>query len=106
METNQACSPFDSLGKDQGKVRHFRVQMEQVYNAFRRKPSTMLMVATETGILRANICWYVAEWQRQGKIQLANKGICSISKHRAGYYSTNPELFQVIVEPSKATCHE
>jgi hypothetical protein len=31
---------------------------------------------------------------------VAKKGICPISKHRAGFYTTNPQLFPSIVQPS------
>lgn len=44
----------------------------------------------------------VSSHKRQGKsthFQAQRKGICPISKHRAGFYTTNPELFP-IVEPS------
>lgn len=64
------------------------------------QPKTMLMVSIETGILRANICRYVAEWEKENRICIVRKGICQISKHRAGFYITNPELFPAIVEPS------
>lgn len=59
-------TPSNSLHKRQGKDKHFEVQMKRVFAAFKRKPSTMLMVSIETGILRANICRYVAKWQKQG----------------------------------------
>ena len=49
----------------------------------------MLMVSNETGIYRANICRYIAELRRQERIELVKKGICPISKHRAGFYTTN-----------------
>ena len=80
--------------------------MKKVFAAFKRKPSTMLMVSIETGIFRANICRYIAEWQKQGKIQLVKKGDCPISKHRAGFYTNIPELFPAIVEPSNTNSHE
>ncbi|WP_226998289.1 hypothetical protein [Aquirufa nivalisilvae] len=67
--------------------------MKQVFTAFKHKPSTMLMVSIETGILRANICRYVAEWQKQGRIHLFQQGLCKVSKHRAGYYTTDTNLF-------------
>jgi len=50
--------------------------------------------------LRANICRYVADWEKENRICIVRKGICPISKHRAGFYTTNPELFPSIVEPS------
>ena len=86
-------TPSNSLHKRQGKDKHFEVQMKPVFAAFKRKPSTMLMVSIETGILRANICRYVAEWQKQGSIHLLKQGLCKVSKHRAGYYTTDTNLF-------------
>lgn len=75
---------------------HFRGQMQRVFLALYKNPKTMLMVATETGILRANICRYIAEWERLNCIRIYRKGICPITKHRAGFYTTNPELFPEI----------
>lgn len=75
------------------RTNHFQAQMTKVYVAFNRKPSTMLMISIETGILRANICRYVAKLQKQEDIHLLRKSICPISKHMAGYYSTNANLF-------------
>jgi hypothetical protein len=85
-------TPSNSLHKRQGKDKHFEGQEQQVFAAFKRKPSTMLMVSVETGILRANICRYVAEWQKQGCIHLLEQGLCKVSKHRAGYYTTDTNL--------------
>ncbi len=86
-------TPSNSLHKKQGKYKHFEVQMKRVFAAFKRKPSTMLMVSIETGILRANICRYVAKWQKSNSIHLLKQGLCKVSKHRAGYYTTDTNLF-------------
>jgi hypothetical protein len=86
-------TPSNSLHKRQGKDKHFEVQMKRVFAAFKRKPSTMLMVSIETGILRANICRYVAKWQKSNSIHLLKQGLCKVSKHRAGYYTTDTNLF-------------
>lgn len=86
-------TPSNSLHRRQGKDKHFEVQMKRVFAAFKRKPSTMLMVSIETGILRANICRYVAEWQKSNSIHLLKQGLCKVSKHRAGYYTTDTNLF-------------
>ena len=86
-------TPSNSLHKKQGKYKHFEVQMKRVFAAFKRKPSTMLMVSIETGILRANICRYVAKWQKSNSIHLLKQGLCKVSKHRAGYYTTGTNLF-------------
>ncbi|NOZ35656.1 MAG: hypothetical protein GXO80_10210 [Chlorobi bacterium] len=83
---NSSNTPF-SQGKDN--------QINIVYKVFQTgTPKTMLQVSKETGIERANICRYVAEFRKQDNIQVVRKGICSISKHRAGYYTTNKDLFK------------
>jgi predicted Rossmann fold nucleotide-binding protein DprA/Smf involved in DNA uptake len=76
------------------KDKHFKNQMQVIFKAFHKRPATMLMIALETGILRANICRYVAEWEKQGNIQVVKKGYCVFTKHIAGYYTTNKELFK------------
>jgi hypothetical protein len=86
-------TPSNSLHKRQGKDKHFEAQMKRVFAAFKRQPSTMLMVSIETGILRANICRYVAKWQKGNSIHLLKQGLCKVSKHRAGYYTTDTNLF-------------
>ena len=105
MESNQQNSP-DFLHKRQVKGTVFQAQMKRVFAALYRQPKTMLMVSIETGILRANICRYVAEWGKENSIKVVRKGICPISKHRAGFYTTNTELFPAIFEPSKKKSHE
>ena len=100
MENNHMNSPKVFSHKVQGKSKHFEAQMKRVFAALHGQPKTMLMVAIETGILRANICRYVAEWERLSCIKKVSVGICPISKHRAGFYTTNPELFSNFVESS------
>jgi hypothetical protein len=75
-------------GNKQGKDNQFINQQQRVLKAFGQRPKTMLEVSIETGVLRANICRFIADWQREGRIQLWYKGYCSISKHRAGFYHT------------------
>ena len=105
MESNQLNSPKVFSDKGQGKDTNFQGQIQRVFAALYRQPKTMLMVSIETGILRANICRYVAEWGKENRICIVRKGICPISKHRAGFYTTNPELFP-IVEPSNPKGNE
>jgi hypothetical protein len=100
MENNHRTAPKVFSHKGQGKSTHFQAQMRRVFAALYRQPKTMLMVSIETGILRANICRYVAEWEKENRICIVRKGICPISKYRAGFYTTNPELFPFNVEPS------
>lgn len=105
METNQRNSPDELNQFDRTKNTHFQAQMKRVFKAFSTEPKTMLQVSLETGILRANICRYVAEWRQEGKIQLVRFGLCSISKHRAGYYSTNSDFFPLMFDLINAGLH-
>lgn len=95
MKSNSQNSPLD---KEHSKDRHFQAQMKRVFTAFYSHPKTMLMVSIETGIYRANICRYVAKWEKQSRIRVIKKGLCPITRHRAGFYTTNPELFPPIVD--------
>jgi len=99
MERNQLNSPKVFSHKGQGKDKHFQAQMQRVFAAFYKQPKTILMVSIETSILRANIYRYVAKWEKENRICIVRKGICPISKHHAGFYTTNPVLF-IIVEHS------
>lgn len=67
-------------------------QRQLVYKALFEKPMTMLMVSRLTDVDRANICWLIAKWRKEDKIYFIQKGICPITKHRAGYYTTNKDL--------------
>ncbi|CAA7195873.1 hypothetical protein [Chryseobacterium potabilaquae] len=78
--------------KRQVQDKHFQAQKSRVFKAFSERPKTMLMVSVETRICRANICRYVSQWQRENRIEIVRKGFCSLSKHRAGFYSTNSEF--------------
>jgi len=92
-------TPSNSLHKRQSKDKHFQAQTQTVFAAFYSQPKTMLMVSIETGILRANLCRYVAEWQKNNSIHLLKQGLCEVSKHRAGYYTTDTDLFTQPLKP-------
>lgn len=92
---NKSNSPYLSQSKDN----QFIGQKQRVFEAFRRSPKTMLMVSVSTGILRANICRYVAEWRKENKIIIYRKADCYISKRKANHYTTNPEIIKHISNP-------
>ena len=78
----------------QSKDNYFVSQYKTVYQSFQERPKTMLEVSIETGILRANICRYVATMEEKGQIQVIRKGYCPFTKFRAGFYSTDETLFK------------
>jgi hypothetical protein len=69
----------------------FAGQVKTAFREFYKQPSTMLMIEVQTGIMRANLCRYVANWKKLGVIYLVEKAKCPISKMMAGFYSTNPK---------------
>lgn len=82
------------LSESHDKNREFRAQYQIVYQSFKECPKTMLDVSLETGILRANICRYVAEMENKGVIQLLYKSEDEHTRFTAGYYTTDKTLFR------------
>ncbi|WP_313029452.1 hypothetical protein [Soonwooa sp.] len=68
-------------------------QIARIFDSLKQRPKTMLQVARETNIERANVCRYIDKFRKAKKVQLVRKGICPISKARAGFYTTDSNLF-------------
>jgi hypothetical protein len=79
--------------KNHDKDNYFATQYKIVYQSFLEQPKTMLQASIETGILRANICRYVADMEDKGLVQMIRKGLCPYTHFRAGFYSTDEALF-------------
>ncbi len=77
--------------KDSKKLTQFR----QTYEGFFKQPVTMKELSVITGIDRANICRYCRLLRAAGSIAIYKKGYCTITKHLANRYTTNPELFPI-----------
>ncbi|MEG1867270.1 MAG: hypothetical protein RR331_10440 [Bacteroides sp.] len=97
MEEKKKGSPktthsLNSYDKDS----EFQSQYQIVYLSFSERPKTMLDVSLETGILRANICRYVADMEDKGLIQVLYRIYDKHTKFTAGYYTANKELFNQI----------
>lgn len=75
------------------KDSNYSSQYQIAYQSFKEYPKTMLDVSLETGILRANICRYVADMEDKGLIQLIYKKKDEHTGTTAGYYTTNKGLF-------------
>lgn len=78
------------------KDKDFRTQYQIVYQSFSERPKTMLDVFLETGILRANICRYVADMKDKGLIQMLYKMDDAHTRCKAGYYTTDKALFHEV----------
>jgi len=75
------------------KDKKFKRQLQIISESWETKPGTMLEIALRNGIERANVCRYVATLRKSCRIYFIGKGYCSISKHKAGIYTTNYYLF-------------
>jgi len=91
-----------NLTIEQYKDRQLRRQLQIVAEEFEILPGTMLEVSVRTGILRSSICGYVATLKKQKRIFLIGKGLCSITRHRAGFYTTDLKL----ISQTKGTGNE
>ncbi len=69
----KVASSTTNSPKDKGKDIDFRTQYQIVYQSFLERPKSMLDVFLQTGVLRANICRYVADMEDRGIIQLLYK---------------------------------
>lgn len=69
-------------------------QLQAVRRCFSTRPKTMLEVSEQTGIRRANVCRYVGELRKRDQIDVVQYGLCPVSKYRAGFYTTDPELIR------------
>lgn len=83
-----------SIGKDSDS--QYLIQERRVFFSLKERPKTMLMVAKETGIERASVCWFIRGFRKADKVQVHHVSLCPISKHRAGFYTTDSNLFRSI----------
>lgn len=83
------------FNKGRGKDNKYRDQLSKVYDAFYYAPMTMKEADKFCGVMRENICWYVRDLKKAGAIEKIGKKYCSITKHIAGVYTTNPKYFPI-----------
>lgn len=94
IRQKKAASSATQFPNYMGKGSDFGSQYQIVYQSFKERPKTMLDVSLETGILRANICRYVADMEDKGLIQLLYKMEDEHTRFTAGYYTTDKDLFR------------
>jgi len=89
METKKAAEA--ATVEKQGKDIHF-FQLQQTQLSFYEKPKTMMMVAREIGVDRANICWFMRDLRTNGAVWKIRVGRCPITRAEGvGFWSTNPK---------------
>ena len=93
METKKEapCEGATVNSETQGKDTIY-YQFQQTQVAFFAQPQTMMQIARQIGIDRANVCWYVRELRKACAIWLIRKGKCPITKcNGVGFWTTNPK---------------
>lgn len=68
-------------------------QINRVYTAFYQRPRTMFETSRITGVPRANICRLKRRFECAGLLRCSYIGVCPITKHAAGFYTTNPNYY-------------
>jgi hypothetical protein len=84
---------YPQIIKGHSKDNNFKNQFLRSFEGFLRQPMTMKELSVAIGIDRANLCRYVRQMQCEGTIAIVKRTYCSITKHLANKYTTNPELF-------------
>lgn len=73
--------------------KHLETQFQQIVEVLRERPLTMLQASQLTKIERAAVCRYIATLRKGDRVQVVRIGLCPITKHRAGFYTTNPLFY-------------
>lgn len=77
---------FNSQGKDTKIILHY----------LKINTATATMVCKATGIEQKNFCRRKRELEKLGLLFEVKKGICEVTKFRASYLTTNPDLISKI----------
>ena len=86
------------------KDSYFKTQSKIIFDEFFKQPRTMKELSVITGIDRSNICWFCREMRKNKSIAVYNKVYCSITKHKANRYTTNPQLFNINPQLTLSLC--
>lgn len=68
-------------------------ELQEVYYYLQRNIATATQTAIALKIHRPNLCRYKRTLEKLNLLAVANKGHCPITKHKAAFLTTNPELF-------------
>ena len=77
----------------QGEVKHFKNQLQTIFEFLKENTATASMVTEYTGVPQKSICRYKRDLEKQGLLYEVEKKLCKITGFRAWYITTNPDLF-------------
>jgi len=84
-----------NAGVNTYQVPHKDNELWRVYEYYRHRIATATMAAVDLNIYRPSLCRRKRELEKAGLLAEVKKGICPITRHRASYLTTNPDLFPV-----------
>ncbi|MBD3616661.1 MAG: hypothetical protein HUJ22_08810 [Gracilimonas sp.] len=70
-----------------------RIQIQKVLDELKQEPATSMMLSVRTGVLRCNCTRYLSKLEDQGKVTVVKEDNCSVTGHKAKYYSAREEDF-------------
>lgn len=94
MESNTTNHrPDNVFVNKQSKDTLSTTQEKTIFKYLQNHTATASMVAESTGIPQKSICRHKRDLEKRGLLCEVRKGLCELTKFRAWYLTTNPDLF-------------
>lgn len=94
MESNNTNHrPDNVFVTKQSKYTLSTTQLKTIFEYLQNYTATASMTAEATGIAQKSICRYKRDLEKRGLLCEVRKGFCELTKFRAWYLTTNPDLF-------------
>ena len=75
----------------QGEVKHFKNQLQTIFEFLKENTATASMVTEYTGVPQKSICRYKRDLEKQGLLYEVEKRHCKLTGFRAYYLTTNQD---------------
>lgn len=94
MKSNTAKHRPDTvISNTQSKYTVSTTQLKTIFHYLQNHTATASMTAEATGIPQKSICRYKRDLEKRGLLCEVRKGFCELTKFRAWFLTTNPDLF-------------
>jgi hypothetical protein len=94
MESNNTNHRLNTVFvTKQSKYTVSKTQLKTIFQYLQKHTATASMVANVTGVPQKSICRYKRDLQKRGLLCEVRKEFCELTKFRAWYLTTNPDLF-------------
>ncbi|WP_433834643.1 hypothetical protein [Flavobacterium anhuiense] len=94
MESNNTNNrPDNVILNKQSKYTLSSTQLKTIFEYLQNHTATASMVSEATGIPQKSICRYKRDLEKRGLLCELRKEFCKLTKFRAWYLTTNPDLF-------------